>query len=95
MMAGAVGKAMRRQAAVTKYLLKRKNRCFQKKVRYASRKKLADSRPRVRGQFVKYSADGEALRPNSVTRAITAEEEQSGKGGPESEEDAGMSEDEP
>ena len=49
-------KASRRQAAVAKYLLKRKNRCFQKKVRYESRKKLADSRPRVRGQFVKHAA---------------------------------------
>ena len=61
----AVGKAMRRQAAVSKYLLKRKNRCFHKTVRYESRKKLADSRPRVRGQFVKYSADGEAPQPSS------------------------------
>ena len=95
-MEGDVGKAMRRQAAVSKYLLKRKNRCFQKKVRYESRKKLADSRPRVRGQFVKYSADGEALHPpggNNDTGSLVvatasgsgsranAEEEQSGKGG--------------
>ena len=42
-----------RQAAVARYLLKRKNRSFGKKVRYESRKKLADSRPRVKGMFVK------------------------------------------
>ena len=42
-----------RQAAVARYLLKRKNRTFGKKVRYESRKKLADSRPRVKGMFVK------------------------------------------
>ncbi|CAL5211334.1 unnamed protein product [Lathyrus oleraceus] len=42
-----------REAALTKFRLKRKERCFEKKVRYQSRKKLADQRPRVRGQFVK------------------------------------------
>lgn len=42
-----------REAALTKFRQKRKERCFDKKVRYHSRKKLADQRPRVRGQFVK------------------------------------------
>ncbi|XP_058753350.1 two-component response regulator-like APRR3 [Vicia villosa] len=42
-----------REAALLKFRLKRKERCFEKKVRYQSRKKLADQRPRVRGQFVK------------------------------------------
>jgi len=44
---------MHRQAAVARYLLKKKMRSFKKKVRYESRKRLAESRPRVRGQFVK------------------------------------------
>lgn len=42
-----------REAALNKFRLKRKERCFTKKVRYHSRKKLAEQRPRVRGQFVR------------------------------------------
>eukprot|EP00268_Persea_americana_P018572 TRINITY_DN1931_c0_g1_i4.p3 TRINITY_DN1931_c0_g1~~TRINITY_DN1931_c0_g1_i4.p3 ORF type:complete len:415 (+),score=81.33 TRINITY_DN1931_c0_g1_i4:5143-6387(+) len=43
----------RREAALTKFRLKRKDRCFEKKVRYHSRKKLAEQRPRSKGQFVR------------------------------------------
>ncbi|GAB4836503.1 hypothetical protein Ancab_001415 [Ancistrocladus abbreviatus] len=43
-----------REAALNKYRLKRKERCFEKRVRYQSRKKLAEQRPRVRGQFVRH-----------------------------------------
>lgn len=42
-----------REAALSKFRQKRKERCFQKKVRYLSRKVLAEQRPRVRGQFVR------------------------------------------
>ncbi|KAL6006557.1 hypothetical protein ACLOJK_032050 [Asimina triloba] len=42
-----------REAALTKFRLKRKDRCFEKKVRYQSRKRLAELRPRVKGQFVR------------------------------------------
>lgn len=42
-----------REAALVKFRLKRKDRCFEKKVRYYSRKKLAEQRPRVKGQFVR------------------------------------------
>ncbi|RXH94340.1 hypothetical protein DVH24_024024, partial [Malus domestica] len=42
-----------REAALHKFRQKRKDRCFEKKVRYQSRKKLAEQRPRVRGQFVR------------------------------------------
>ncbi|GLI67817.1 hypothetical protein VaNZ11_012097 [Volvox africanus] len=45
-----------RLAALAKYLEKRKHRNFQKKVRYESRKRLAEARPRIRGQFVKASS---------------------------------------
>ncbi|KAL8049347.1 hypothetical protein ABFS82_06G015200 [Erythranthe guttata] len=50
---GASHRAMLREAALTKFRMKRKDRCFEKKVRYESRKKLAEQRPRVKGQFVR------------------------------------------
>ncbi|XP_073153404.1 two-component response regulator-like APRR7 [Henckelia pumila] len=46
-------KLAQREAALNKFRQKRKERCFTKKVRYQNRKKLAEQRPRVRGQFVK------------------------------------------
>ncbi|KAI3685079.1 hypothetical protein L6452_34312 [Arctium lappa] len=48
-----VHKVDRREAALLKFRKKRKERCFDKKVRYVNRKKLAERRPRVRGQFVR------------------------------------------
>ncbi|XVF83354.1 hypothetical protein PTKIN_Ptkin16aG0479800 [Pterospermum kingtungense] len=47
----------RREAALDKFRQKRKKRCFEKKVRYQSRKKLAEQRPRVRGQFVQQTQE--------------------------------------
>ncbi|KAK9059777.1 hypothetical protein SSX86_020481 [Deinandra increscens subsp. villosa] len=49
----------RREAALIKFRLKRKERCFDKKVRYESKKKLAELRPRVRGQFVRHGVNNE------------------------------------
>ncbi|CAN0922759.1 Two-component response regulator-like APRR5 [Linum grandiflorum] len=46
-------KSMEREAALAKFRLKRKERCYDKKVRYESRKTLAEQRPRVKGQFVR------------------------------------------
>ncbi|CAK9155104.1 unnamed protein product [Ilex paraguariensis] len=46
-----------REAALTKFRQKRKERCFEKKVRYQSRKRLAEQRPRVRGQFVRHAVN--------------------------------------
>ena len=43
-----------REAALQKFREKRKARCFTKKIRYMSRKKLAEQRPRHRGQFLKH-----------------------------------------
>ncbi|KAH7680729.1 pseudo-response regulator 5 protein [Dioscorea alata] len=48
----------RRAAALVKFRLKRKERCFEKKVRYFSRQKLAEQRPRVKGQFVRQKGVG-------------------------------------
>jgi pseudo-response regulator 3 len=46
-----------REAALMKFRLKRKERCFEKKVRYHSRKKLAEQRPHVKGQFIRKRDD--------------------------------------
>ncbi|GAV73260.1 Response_reg domain-containing protein/CCT domain-containing protein [Cephalotus follicularis] len=46
-------RSIQREAALTKFRLKRKDRCYEKKVWYQSRKKLAEQRPRVKGQFVR------------------------------------------
>lgn len=48
-----LNKMDRREAALIKFRQKRKERCFDKKIRYVNRKKLAERRPRVRGQFVR------------------------------------------
>nr|XP_023892764.1 two-component response regulator-like APRR9 isoform X2 [Quercus suber]POE60433.1 two-component response regulator-like prr95 [Quercus suber] len=54
---GSIGldssRSSQREAALTKFRLKRKDRCYEKKVRYHSRKRLAEQRPRVKGQFVR------------------------------------------
>ncbi|XP_019199944.1 PREDICTED: two-component response regulator-like APRR1 [Ipomoea nil] len=55
---GMMGKIDHREAALMKFRQKRKARCFDKKIRYVNRKRLADRRPRVRGQFVR--------KPNGV-----------------------------
>ncbi|KAK9931895.1 hypothetical protein M0R45_019151 [Rubus argutus] len=42
-----------REARVMRYREKRKNRKFQKTIRYASRKAYAETRPRIKGRFAK------------------------------------------
>ena len=49
----------RRALALDKYRKKRNNLRFAKTIRYESRKQLAASRPRVKGQFVKHHAGEE------------------------------------
>ncbi|KAK8492910.1 hypothetical protein V6N12_017755 [Hibiscus sabdariffa] len=51
-----VGKKILAKARATDQQ-KRKERCFEKKVRYQSRKKLAEQRPRIRGQFVRQAQE--------------------------------------
>ncbi|KAH6762400.1 hypothetical protein C2S52_019833 [Perilla frutescens var. hirtella] len=55
-------KLAQREAALIKFRQKKKERCFKKKVRYQNRKKLAEQRPRVRGQFVKQSGTESSSR---------------------------------
>ncbi|MCO5587421.1 hypothetical protein L7F22_041370 [Adiantum nelumboides] len=71
MVGGKPVQAERREAALSKFRLKRKGRCFEKKIRYASRKKLAEQRPRVRGQFVKRSV---VLADNTGIQDLSDEE---------------------
>ncbi|CAK8560572.1 unnamed protein product [Lathyrus sativus] len=52
-----------REAALTKFRLKRKERCYTKKVRYQSRKRIAEQRLRVKGQFVRRVHDDD--HPNA------------------------------
>ncbi|KAG5408941.1 hypothetical protein IGI04_005260 [Brassica rapa subsp. trilocularis] len=64
-------RATQREAALMKFRLKRKERCFEKKVRYHSRRKLAEQRPRVKGQFIRKRDDSN--QEMSVRRLTTAE----------------------
>ncbi|KAJ4877539.1 pseudo-response regulator 5 [Raphanus sativus] len=60
-----------REAALNKFRMKRKDRCFDKKVRYESRKKLAEQRPRVKGQFVRQVQSAETSNTSSSTMFLT------------------------
>lgn len=59
-------RSLQREAALTKFRMKRKDRCFDKKVRYESRKKLAEQRPRVKGQFVRQAQVSEPSTSTST-----------------------------
>ncbi|PUZ43354.1 hypothetical protein GQ55_8G002100 [Panicum hallii var. hallii] len=50
--------AEERRERIDKYRSKRNQRNFQKKITYACRKTLADSRPRVKGRFARNAGDG-------------------------------------
>lgn len=60
-----------REARVMRYREKRKNRKFEKTIRYASRKAYAETRPRIKGRFAKRTdTDNEADQwfiPNSTS----------------------------
>lgn len=51
-----------RKEKIHRYMKKRNERNFSKKIKYACRKTLADSRPRVRGRFAKNDDFGETTR---------------------------------
>ncbi|KAI4335454.1 hypothetical protein L6164_014098 [Bauhinia variegata] len=55
---------MDREARVLRYREKRKNRKFEKTIRYASRKAYAETRPRIKGRFAKRTEmDSEVYSP--------------------------------
>ncbi|OEL21822.1 hypothetical protein BAE44_0017159, partial [Dichanthelium oligosanthes] len=59
---------MEREAKLMRYKEKRKRRCYEKQIRYASRKAYAEMRPRVNGRFAKVP---EASAPRQPTLATT------------------------
>jgi hypothetical protein len=56
--------AMAREARVMRYKEKRKNRRFEKTIRYASRKAYAEKRPRIKGRFAKRAETGFGVVPS-------------------------------
>ncbi|XWS74224.1 hypothetical protein CRYUN_Cryun02cG0197500 [Craigia yunnanensis] len=66
-----------RVAALTKFRQKRKERCFEKRVRYQKRKKLAEQRPRVRGQFVRRIMSDSEEGKDCLSNGLTSEDNSS------------------
>ncbi|KAF7837424.1 two-component response regulator-like PRR37 [Senna tora] len=64
-----------RKEKIHRYMKKRNERNFSKKIKYACRKTLADSRPRVRGRFAKNDDFGETHRPGSSNHEEDDEED--------------------
>ncbi|KOM52440.1 hypothetical protein LR48_Vigan09g109900 [Vigna angularis] len=64
-----------RKEKINRYMKKRNERNFSKKIKYACRKTLADSRPRVRGRFAKNDDFGETNRTTSSNHEDDDEEE--------------------
>lgn len=71
--AGNAAAQMDREARVMRYREKRKNRRFEKTIRYASRKAYAETRPRIKGPFAKRaSIEAEVDRIYSSASAAPA-----------------------
>ncbi|KAG8384549.1 hypothetical protein BUALT_Bualt04G0129400 [Buddleja alternifolia] len=64
---------MDRQARVLRYREKKKNRKFEKTIRYASRKAYAETRPRIKGRFAKRTTDVEVEVDQMFTTSLMAE----------------------
>ncbi|KAL1206159.1 Zinc finger protein CONSTANS-LIKE 4 [Cardamine amara subsp. amara] len=64
-----------RKEKIHRYLKKRNERNFSKKIKYACRKTLADSRPRVRGRFARNDEFGEPNRQGSSSHHDDEDEE--------------------
>ena len=58
--------AVDREARVLRYREKRKNRKFEKTIRYASRKAYAETRPRIKGRFAKRTDSGVEVDRGSI-----------------------------
>ncbi|CAK9157727.1 unnamed protein product [Ilex paraguariensis] len=64
-----------RKEKIHRYMKKRNERNFSKKIKYACRKTLADSRPRVRGRFAKNDEFGETTRTTCSTHEEDTDED--------------------
>ncbi|KAL4295502.1 hypothetical protein GQ457_12G000890 [Hibiscus cannabinus] len=60
--------AEERQERISKYRAKRSQRNFNKTIKYACRKTLADTRPRIRGRFARNDETVESPQPTCSTR---------------------------
>ncbi|XP_022996097.1 zinc finger protein CONSTANS-LIKE 9-like [Cucurbita maxima] len=60
--------AEERKERISKYRAKRRQRNFNKTIKYACRKTLADNRPRIRGRFARNDEPGDSSKPSSSTR---------------------------
>ncbi|XP_077214204.1 uncharacterized protein LOC143878689 [Tasmannia lanceolata] len=67
--------AEERRERIERYRSKRNQRNFHKKIKYACRKTLADSRPRVRGRFARNEETGDNLQSQWIQTAIDEEDE--------------------
>lgn len=64
--------SMDREAKVLRYREKKKTRQFEKKIRYASRKAYAQTRPRIKGRFAKRNGiEAEVDQMHSNTALMT------------------------
>ncbi|XP_068663915.1 uncharacterized protein [Aristolochia californica] len=80
---GGLGKAPKltleeRKVKIHRYMKKRTERNFSKKIKYACRKTLADSRPRVRGRFAKNDEFGETARPSRSNHEEELDDDEGG-----------------
>ncbi|KAI3459548.1 hypothetical protein Pfo_016211 [Paulownia fortunei] len=64
-----------RKRKIHRYMKKRNERNFSKKIKYACRKTLADSRPRVRGRFAKNDEVGEIARTTGTNHEDDTDED--------------------
>ncbi|TVU00003.1 hypothetical protein EJB05_54580, partial [Eragrostis curvula] len=62
--------AEERRERIDKYRSKRNHRNFQKKITYACRKTLADSRPRVKGRFARNGGDYSEVEGAAVSESL-------------------------
>ncbi|CAL5018670.1 unnamed protein product [Urochloa decumbens] len=62
-----VDPSMEREARLMRYKEKRKRRCYEKQIRYASRKAYAEMRPRVKGRFAKVPETSTTRQPTLAT----------------------------
>lgn len=58
-----VDPSVEREAKVMRYKEKKKKRCYEKQIRYASRKAYAEVRPRVKGRFAKVPETAASRQP--------------------------------